>query len=1154
MALFKISKGIAANLPQTLHEGYCYFTTDDGKFYIDADNSHRVALNADQAERFHYGEVTNASTSLIKAVAISGIGTNFQQGLTILVKNNSFANGSGVTLNVNNTSAKPIYLNSSPIAHDVWKANSLVLFAYNTTLDANGCWVVLGASGGADSLIGTTSTVTPAQVQDALEDGSTISLGYSSTNYGTITFSDFSYIDGDVISETVAYVSDDGGDPRWQGFSLKGDASAQNGTWTFSHTLLATPSDISTALTDYYDSDTIDTLLTNISSTGGTADVARCYLTAQADTPGRWNVTIPNVEALTNGLTIHVKLQTGCVSDTFPNGFNTLNVNGLGEKVVWFKQNELLVDQLEAGAVITLSYFIQGNGSFEFPINYYDITDEVFTDRGAWRANTSYNINDVVTYNGNTYRKDTEDPDGATFNSSSWLQVYFPTTTLGYYLEDDPILEGWILQTGSGSDGGSGNDYNQRTLGSQYAASSSPISSYKLCGIDANGKVQPLTITTGLSTQKTVNTTPIKPDQIFYFNSDTTCTALSTLADGTLYEAAFIEEVRYSFNSTINAAQDIYLKGILDSSTGLFTLYTANNTSVTDWYMMLPLETSKLESGFHYIKIGRSGITNAMHLDTIKPLYYYDGTNLIESSFSVQKLSHYFEVKDKDNQNIAFNIVGGGANATTNTFDGSQNLTLNLSPAKLGAAALESGVYYVAPGSSSSNQANPVPGDWEGECDDFGSDIPDGLTIIYTIPWAGSDSGTLRSDAKGERTYSALNVNDSGYKPIYFTNLNENTVKRLKTEYGPGDTILLVYHRDIVEDASLGLYEDLSWWQCLADLDTNDPNYRTSDKNFMPYAGSTGVLPYTICMLDKDNRLHSIVKDLQVGNTIVNKTATTDVAFKPEQLYFYNHNLPTAAGNAIPEGTLYSQYGDFDKGIYSFNSNLAPYRNIYLKGSYDSNTGLFAISVGATTGYTRWYVQAPTDTADLDLTDYFEAGYYYLLVCGTGNENNKANFYSTHPIYYAKSVFNETLDDYEINLIPITVAANKLNVNNVGGSTVVNGSTHEYGTYFQNGIPVATSHYIDADVPSDAIFTDTKNTAGVSGNVSNVLYLTGSISQGGSSSAYAQTYTSPNISIQKGDLHADSLSLHKRNVDNSIAGTVKLQYDATNQSLEFIFS
>ena len=35
MALFKIHKGLAKNLPTTYNEGYCYFTTDDGKFYID---------------------------------------------------------------------------------------------------------------------------------------------------------------------------------------------------------------------------------------------------------------------------------------------------------------------------------------------------------------------------------------------------------------------------------------------------------------------------------------------------------------------------------------------------------------------------------------------------------------------------------------------------------------------------------------------------------------------------------------------------------------------------------------------------------------------------------------------------------------------------------------------------------------------------------------------------------------------------------------------------------------------------------------------------------------------------------------------------------------------------------------------------------------
>lgn len=61
MALFKIEKGLASNLaarrPDT-HEGWCYFTTDEGKMYIDiqdgtntARNSkYRIALNAASAD------------------------------------------------------------------------------------------------------------------------------------------------------------------------------------------------------------------------------------------------------------------------------------------------------------------------------------------------------------------------------------------------------------------------------------------------------------------------------------------------------------------------------------------------------------------------------------------------------------------------------------------------------------------------------------------------------------------------------------------------------------------------------------------------------------------------------------------------------------------------------------------------------------------------------------------------------------------------------------------------------------------------------------------------------------------------------------------------------------------------------------------------
>lgn len=59
MALFKISKGLSENLPTTYNEGYAYFTTDDGKFYIDTNNSvdGRIGLNAFKADTDRLGNI-----------------------------------------------------------------------------------------------------------------------------------------------------------------------------------------------------------------------------------------------------------------------------------------------------------------------------------------------------------------------------------------------------------------------------------------------------------------------------------------------------------------------------------------------------------------------------------------------------------------------------------------------------------------------------------------------------------------------------------------------------------------------------------------------------------------------------------------------------------------------------------------------------------------------------------------------------------------------------------------------------------------------------------------------------------------------------------------------------------------------------------------
>lgn len=55
MALFKVSKGLDTNLPEALTEGYCWYTYDNSKFYIDFKDENgvlsRKALNAQEAEK-----------------------------------------------------------------------------------------------------------------------------------------------------------------------------------------------------------------------------------------------------------------------------------------------------------------------------------------------------------------------------------------------------------------------------------------------------------------------------------------------------------------------------------------------------------------------------------------------------------------------------------------------------------------------------------------------------------------------------------------------------------------------------------------------------------------------------------------------------------------------------------------------------------------------------------------------------------------------------------------------------------------------------------------------------------------------------------------------------------------------------------------------
>ena len=58
-----------------------------------------------------------------------------------------------------------------------------------------------------------------------------------------------------------------------------------------------------------------------------------------------------------------------------------------------------------------------------------------------------------------------------------------------------------------------------RAYYARYYTGQNAVYSYKLCGIDSQGRIQPLTLETGTGTSKTVNTVAIKPDKIFYYNT-----------------------------------------------------------------------------------------------------------------------------------------------------------------------------------------------------------------------------------------------------------------------------------------------------------------------------------------------------------------------------------------------------------------------------------------------------------------------------------------------------------------------------------------------------------------------------------------------------------------------------------------------------------
>ena len=135
MALFKIFRGNKINLPTAKNDGYAYFCTDSGGFYIDykvGDDIQRKQINADFANGIPYGTCATAIGSTAKGVTVEN-SFSLRTGAMVAVKFTHGNNAANPTLNVNSSGAKNIYHNGTNVATSIIKSGETYFFIYDGT-------------------------------------------------------------------------------------------------------------------------------------------------------------------------------------------------------------------------------------------------------------------------------------------------------------------------------------------------------------------------------------------------------------------------------------------------------------------------------------------------------------------------------------------------------------------------------------------------------------------------------------------------------------------------------------------------------------------------------------------------------------------------------------------------------------------------------------------------------------------------------------------------------------------------------------------------------------------------------------------------------------------------------------------------------------
>ena len=219
-----------------------------------------------------------------------------------------------------------------------------------------------------------------------------------------------------------------------------------------------------------------------------------------------------------------------------------------------------------------------------------------------------------------------------------------------------------------------------------------------------------------------------------------------------------------------------------------------------------------------------------------------------------------------------------------------------------------------------------------------------------------------------------------------------------------------------------------------------------------------------------------------------------------------------------------------------------------------TNLGLGSIATETATNYLKWQA-----TSEADSTKIYDFGVYVARGGADTSTSPSGNaYYNILHIPYRKangnsksdwgwSIANSASSDSRL-FFRTSGADGYNNWQEVAHATVnTNGWGNATTPVYMSSIGVITActYSLNKTVPSNAVFTDTLNTAG-STNTTSKIFLVGTTSQTSSAQTYSHTY----VFETDGALSAKTLGVNY----GTTANKVTMQWNNTDESLDFVFA